>query len=413
MRAFFLLAVASSVLGCSGHYALEMREPHQLARSGQTADALTALHQKTDGAGWDELLVALDDGALLHRMGKWKESADALNRAIAIADERETVSVSEELVGRAPFRMANHEKQSLHALQALNYVQLGKLDDALVEARLTDLRQAKLGTETGASARSENFVTGSTVDETQRTYFEQLRFGRYLSALAWELSGKPEEAFIDYARTWELSAAAPPDAPSGVGVFAGTTLRLAKDLGRKELPSLEAKATTPPDPPLGTDGAVVVIVEAGFSPELALDERNQSYSLRAVARGSTPGSVVANGTPVVPETSSSIEDLAERRQFRGILIDRERSASVGVNTLMAVGGIILFPIGIPLLIKRGWESAIRLGQSWLMLPREFQVARLRLKAGRHTLQVPSLQGLVSREVEVHPGQTTVLVTQGP
>jgi hypothetical protein len=132
-----------------------------------------------------------------------------------------------------------------------------------------------------------------------------------------------------------------------------------------------------------------------------------------VPRSTLPGYLVAQGRPWVPEPLSSLEELATRRGVGGQLVDRERSASVGVNTALFVGFLVLFPVGMPLLIKRGYESGVRMGQSWLTLPAELQLARVRLPPGKHTVQVPTPTGLVEREVELRSGALTVLVTQGP
>lgn len=407
MKWLLLLCLASTGLACSGHYAQSMRNVHQLAREGRPDEAHQALKTQTDGTDWDALLVALDEGALLHRAGQWQQSADALNRAIAMANDRETVRLSEELFGRAPFRMAKHEKQALHALQAINYLQLGKIDDAVVEARLTDLRQGKLSREAEASAADEQFITGNTVDEKQRAFFEQLVFGRYISAVAWELEGRTDEAFIDYFRAYELAKRVPADARVSSAVMGPGLLRLARQLERPETAALE-KEISEAEPPLDKEGELLVVVEAGFGPELSLTDR-AGYSLSAIPRTAAPGYLVANGQPHVPEPMSSLEELALRRSYTGLLIDRERSASVGVNTALFFSYFLLFPVAMPLLIKRGWESGIRMGQSWFTLPAEFQLARVRLPAGKHTVRVPSPQGLVARDVHIRPGKLTVVV----
>lgn len=96
-----------------------------------------------------------------------------------------------------------------------------------------------------------------------------------------------------------------------------------------------------------------------------------------------------------------------------MVLDRERAASIGVNTVLFAGYVVLFPVAMPLLIKRGYESGVRMGQSWLTLPREFQVLRVRLPAGTHRIRGPSAKGLVDREVEIRAGKPTVVVTEGP
>jgi hypothetical protein len=402
-----------TLAGCSGHYLDTMASAHALARDGRSADAFVQLKARTDGTQWDALLVALDKGALLHRSQRWAESAEALNHAIELAEERETVRVGEEVFGRAPFRMANHEKQALHALQAINYLMLGKSDDAVVEARLTDLRQRRLQAETELSADSERFVTGSTVDEKQREFFEQLVFGRYVSGLARERSGDEPGAFIDYWRAVTLMRGAPADARIELAHLGPKLLRLAEKLQRPELDEVRRfYGGVAPEPMPGNEGEVVLLVEQGFAPLAVLDPELRAYKLVASTRDDKPLYAILDG-PVVPEVVSSIEELATRRGYRGLLIDRERSATIGVNTVLFVGFLLVWPVGMPLLIKRSWETTMRDGQSWALLPAEFAVARVRLPPGKHKVKVPGLTGLTEREVEVVKGQITVLTAEGP
>ena len=408
------LALAALVLtGCSGHYLDAMAPVHQLARDGRSGEAVDLLEAKTKGTQWDALLVALDRGALLHRAHRWAESAEVLNRAIAIADDRETVSIGEETFGRAPFRMANHEKQALHALQAINYLMLGKVDDAVVEARLTDLRQTRLQAEKERSAADERFVTGATVDERQRVFFEQLVFGRYVSGLARERSGDLDGAFIDYFRAVTLMQGAPPDARVALSHLVPKLLRLGAQLQRPELPALQAAfpGVAPEAPAAGT-GELVLLVEQGFAPRAVLDPKAQAYQVTPAPRAELPVYAVVDG-PVVPEVVSSLEELATRRGYRGLLVDRERSATVGVNTVLFLGYFVLFPVAMPLLIKRAWETTMRDAQSWALLPAELAVVRVRLPAGRHQVQVPGLGGLEAHEVDIAAGQATVLTADGP
>lgn len=405
MRAAHALAVVL-LTGCSGHYLQAMEPVHRLAREGKPAEAAELLKARTDGTQWDALLVALDRGALLHRAGRWQDSAEALNAAIAIADDRETVSLGEETFGRAPFRMANHEKQALHALQAINYLMLGKNDDAVVEARLTDLRQTKLQAEKERSAADEKFVTGSTVDERQREFFEQLVFGRYVSALARERAGDLDGAFIDYQRAWQIREGAPPDA------------RIEPQHLLPKLCALGLARQRPvptgcaPEPPAPGTGELVLIVEQGFAPRAVLDEQVRAYRVEPAPRAELPVYAVAGG-PVVPAVLTSLEELATRRGYLGLLVDRERSATVGVNTVLFAGYFVLFPVAMPLLIKRAWETTMRDAQSWATLPAELAVARVRLPAGTHTVKVPGLTGLVEHTVEVRAGEATLLVAEGP
>ncbi|MBK7861587.1 MAG: hypothetical protein IPJ65_23820 [Archangiaceae bacterium] len=413
MRAALLL-LAVGLTGCSGHYLDAMAPVHALAHQGRPAEGAALLERRTAKTGWDRLLVELDRGALYHRAGNWRASSEALNAAIALGDERETVSVSEELFGQAPFRMANHEKQALHALQAINYLKLAQNDEAVVEARLTDLRQRRLAAETDRSAANEHFVTGSSVDASQREFFDQLVFGRYISALAREQQGDLEGAFIDYYRALTLKRTAPLDARVEVEQLVPRVLWLADRLERPERDELKRwYPGVAPSGPAPGQGEVVVLVELGFGPHTQIDAVKHVLELIPAQRAELPLYAEAQGAPVVPEVVSSLEELAMRRGYRGVLVDRERSGTVGVNTALFFGYLLLPPLAVPLLLRRAWETTIRDSQSWELLPAEFAVARLQLPAGTHALQLPGLHGLERREVTVKAGAVTVEVVQGP
>ncbi|MBX7099618.1 MAG: hypothetical protein K1X89_18015 [Myxococcaceae bacterium] len=408
MKLLLVVAGFSVLSGCSGHYLNGVARSHELARAGEVDQALGEFHAVTDGQGWDALLVALDEGELLHQKGDLRGSTVALNRAAQLAEERETVSVSEEFLGKAPFRMASHEKQALHALQALNYLSLGELDEAVVEARLTDLSQEKLADEAAAAAKRERFLSGGTLRESQRPFFEQLAFGRYVAGLAYELRGDREAAFIDYWRAFELSSSAPADARVSPAALAPVLLKLGRALGRPEVAEVERRF--PGVQPAG-DAELVVIVEAGFGPVITATELGMQLDPRP--RAPMPDWVVVDGEPRLPSPMSSLEELALRRRHAGVVLDRERTASIGVNTAMVALVFPLFPVMAPLAMKRSYEGAVRLMQSWELLPAEFGVVRLSLMPGAHAVSVPTLRGLEARTVEVKPGVPTVLVTRAP
>lgn len=409
MKTLALVALVAMLSGCSGHYLNAVGHAHELARAGEVDAALAEHHAVTDGQGWDALLVTLDEGALLHQKGDFRGSTVALDRAAQLAEDRETVSVSEEFLGKAPFRMASHEKQALHALQALNALSLGELDEAVVEARLTDLSQEKLADESAGAAKRERFLSGGALRENQRPFFEQLAFGRYVAGLCYELRGDRDDAFLDYWRAFQLSSAAPPDARVTPRALAPVLLKLGRALGRPEVSEVERRF---PDVAPAGEAELVVIVEAGFGPIITAS-KDSGMVLEPRPRPPLPDWVVVDGVPHLPSPVSSLEELALRRRHAGVLLDRERTASIGLNTAMVALLFPLFPVMAPLAVKRSYESGMRMEQSWELLPAELGVVRLSLSPGTHTVSLPTLRGLEARAVDVKAGVPTVLVTRAP
>ncbi|QSQ23539.1 hypothetical protein JY651_00705 [Pyxidicoccus parkwayensis] len=88
---------------CTPSYVRHTAQVRELAEARHYPEALQALDAEAERESLDRLLVLADRGALLHRAGEWEQSARALHEAAELADERETVRLSQELFGSAPF----------------------------------------------------------------------------------------------------------------------------------------------------------------------------------------------------------------------------------------------------------------------------------------------------------------------
>ncbi len=92
-----------------------------------------------------ELLYWADLGSLYHYAGMYDSSNICLEKAFTIFDDLFTKSISNEAASLVtndnvrPYRSKPYEMIYLHQLAALNYMALGKPDDALVEGRRTQL----------------------------------------------------------------------------------------------------------------------------------------------------------------------------------------------------------------------------------------------------------------------------------
>jgi uncharacterized protein len=410
------LMLALLLWGCSTHYVDATAQARALADEGQEPAALQALEQTAQQKELDELLLLADRGALLHRAGEWERSAQVLNQVARLADRREVVTLGDEFFGRAPWRMGTLERQALHTLNTLNYLQLGDTDSALVEARLTDSLLIQARIEAEARAQVERGFALVPFDQKLRRYLEQLVIGRYLSGLAHELDGNEDSAFIDYYQAFLISQAAPPGAPSSVEHLVPSLLARARRLERPELPTLEKLRpdVAAEQAPAGT-GEVVVVIEAGKIPErfVAGAEGSKFWTVRARdwARGRA---VIEVGEQTAQaETVTSLENLLLRRGALGALTDTERVASSWVNVALLGSYVLLPPVGGALLLRRVFEVHTRMAQGWLSLPAEFQVGRLRLPAGTHEVRVVAAGLTLSRTVEVAPGRPSLVVVRVP
>lgn len=388
--------------GCAGDYVARtraVREAYQVEDYPRALGELEALEK--EGHPKDTLLVLLDKGMVLHAAGRWEESLQVLDAADRLSAELDAISLSEEAgvllsnERQRAYRGEDFEKLMISVFQALNYAQLGKDEDALVEVRRVNERLEKM-----------------IVDEKKP--YEHLAIARYIGGVLYEDQREWDSAYIDYAKALELE--------SRLGMLAEPLLRLAKRTGRDDAyASLLDRFPDVPHEPLGPgEGQVVVVVEAGLSPEK--ESHSRHYRPDAVElitvpvyvdRGYTPQAQVRVGEAAqAAVTVTSLAEVAKihlddrvgrmlAKQLAGAVVKAGVAAGAGALTKSEEVAYLTF-----LLLNLANEPDLR---SWLSLPAEFQLARFRLPAGRHTVQVDHGGLLPPREVEVRPGRVAVVV----
>jgi len=400
------LVLAALVLlsGCAGDYVARTHSLRGAYESGDYDRALSELDAvaKQD-SGNDSLLVLLDRGMVLHSAGRWRESLQVLAQADRLASELDAVSVSEEAGAlitnerRRAYRGEDFEKLMISVLQALNYAQLGQDEESLVEVRRVNERLRKM------------------IVEEKKPY-EQLAIARYIGGVLYEDQREWDSAYIDYASALELAP--------GLGELAEPLLRLAQRTGRQdEYERLLTRFPGLAHTPLGPDeGQVVVVVEAGRSPEKEpADRRVNSSELIQVPvyrERSQPARAqvgVESGPPKGAVTVTSLANVAAvhlddrmgrmlAKQVAGVGVKAGLAAGAGALAKSEAVGALTF-----LVLSATNQPDLR---SWLSLPAEFQVARLRLPAGLHTVRVEAPGLSTSREVEVKAGRVRVVVVRG-
>ncbi|GEN05883.1 hypothetical protein SAMN05443572_102997 [Myxococcus fulvus] len=204
--------------GCRASYVQHTAKMRTLADEGRFDEALAELDTaaRNEELELDPLLVAADRGGLLHRAGDWEGSSRVFVEASRLADEHEVVRLSEEFTGNIPWRMGALERQTLHTLNALNYLQLGRADEAAVEARLTSALNLQRHLMQRYDVQLEHHLLAIPIDEELRPYLVQSVIGLYVSGLAHEVAGNEESAFIDYLAAWRITRSAPRGAPSSM-----------------------------------------------------------------------------------------------------------------------------------------------------------------------------------------------------
>ncbi|ABC81836.1 COG3014 family protein [Anaeromyxobacter dehalogenans] len=386
--------------GCAGDYVSRTRAMREAYQAGDHERAAALAGEEVRrGPERDRLLALLDQGMILHAGRRWEESLPVLARAERLAASLEAISVSEE--GRAlleneqarAYRGEDFEKLMINVVQALNYAALGEDEDALVEVRRVDERLRKM------------------VQEEKKPY-QQLAVARYLGGVLWEDSGNPDSAYIDYADALRL-------APE-LGPLAEPALRLARATGRAD----EADALAAARPALGADplgaeeGQVVLVLEAGLSPEKRSSRQGAGPELLVVPVYVTrpwvrdAATLEAGARRADAVTVTSIEEVAQVHLSERI----GRIAAKAVASTVLKGGVAAAVGEATDSEVLGWLTFLALTstseadrRSWLSLPAELQVARLRLPAGTHEVEIRSGGKVLRRTVAVRPGRVTLLV----
>lgn len=178
-----VLAAALALGGCvSFSYMHDPVERALLTRTPQKA--LEALESR-NLPGSDKVLYHLDKGMLLRMQGEFEASNKALETARRAMEKLEAVSVTEQAMAVTVndslrgYAGARFERALLHVWKALNYLELGRLDEARVEMLQLDVLMKEQGPE------------------------QELPFARYLAGLVFEARGEWSDALIAYRKAYE------------------------------------------------------------------------------------------------------------------------------------------------------------------------------------------------------------------
>ncbi|MEM1452019.1 MAG: hypothetical protein AAGI22_23120 [Planctomycetota bacterium] len=250
-----LLACAVGAVGvlapsCAS-YNDKARVPIQAFERGnfERAEALFA-----DGVVYrSEFLVGAEAGMSAFAGGDFESALDHLRnaeRAVQAAEDRAILggeALTESMLSfvvnesQKTYTGEGYERVMLHAVLGLAYLSRGRADSVLVEARRVD----------------------ELLTSEERLYETEYRaggIGHFLSAIAYELVGKPGEAYIDYQRMYDKGVGGP--------LVGAALVRLAERLGRDEdlerwraLPGAASMELPPPDWP-----SVVLVAGIGMAP---------------------------------------------------------------------------------------------------------------------------------------------------
>jgi hypothetical protein len=254
--AVLVAALACLLTGCAQHAQVICR-PLELISQGDYAGAVRALDEtKIAGSKNDRFLYRVQRGHLLHLAGEYEASNREFELAVDIARELEPLSISETVTdytlneAARAYHGEDFERAYIHYYMALNYLAMDDLEEALVECRRVDQVFREL------DARYE--------EDTGRYQDDGLI--RYLSGLVYEARGERDEAFIDYRKAM-LAYEGETGAGTGAGVPAGLLRSfVCAGRGRRDedvaalVDSVEFTCGG------GPSAEIVVAVESGWAP---------------------------------------------------------------------------------------------------------------------------------------------------
>lgn len=253
----FALVLAQALLlgGCASH-SVTMVKVRESLIAGNTALALEEFNQQKKKDS--DLLYLLERGYLLHLNGQWEESNLAFESAERRADELYTRSITRNAAALItsdnvlPYRGSFYELQLVQYYRALNYLALGRPDEALVEARKSNfMLEQYSGVEEGqATARRNAFM-------------------HYMTGLLYESQGEVNDAIVSFRDAYRLYNEQSAGNPMAVPEWLDEDYySAAEHLGlTEETAALVARRPTVGErSAAGDENNLVIFFESGFVP---------------------------------------------------------------------------------------------------------------------------------------------------
>ena len=189
MKSFFL--VGFLLLSSCATYQNNVAPARKFLEEKNCEKALEQLEPLASKDSGDQLVYLMDYGTALQICGEYKKSIDVFLKAEKLSEQNDYHSASritgatllnEEMI---QYKGDTFEKLFLNVSLALNFIQLGQYDSALIEVRKMNQKFAALNAD-------------------NKKPYELNSFSKYLSGLIWELDKKYDDACIDYKDSYFL-----------------------------------------------------------------------------------------------------------------------------------------------------------------------------------------------------------------
>lgn len=369
-----LLLCAVAAAGCDSRRLARGREQFYANDPNLAAETLAPLTLKK---GKNEVLYAMERGTALHTAGRLDEANTEFLKAAERIRDQETKSVSKELAALAysdvarPYPGAPHERLLVHTFLMMDFFAAGRANDALVEAR----RAVEI------------------LEVADRPAWAEDPFTRFLAAVAFDIRGANDDAYIEYRKTAELAP--------GFPYAKAPLLRLARATGRADdllrwqaLPG-EANDLAP------GGGVLVAIVQTGGAPkkvqkQMFLPPHNRFVVPDLEDRPqATRGAVVrAAGRTALSFPLADVVRFAHAHLADQITMITAKETGRQVASEFVAGGLrnngALGGLADELWLAAFAALRVADTRSWETLPGRLQVAVIPLPAGTHDIEIQFL-----------------------
>lgn len=417
---------------------------------GHAAEALPKVRESTPGDD-TYVLDQLEKGRIAWLAGQdgvSKQGFAAADSRLAWEDNQARYRLSQGLAQAGSlltndqtmaYRAPDYERTMLHHYLALNYLQRGDAEGALVEvrranqvqeralkARADEVRKAKEKSEESEADGEMRQLMSRGAPELDRLIGQvkngfQNAYTFYFSGVLYEAAGDLNDAWVDYQRGYQIA----PDNQS----LQDALLRLARLRGSAdELKETEKKLGRKAPPPAKDQGQLVVLFEDGLIPArreiflpLPISTSSGDFRTFTVAvpyydnRASDTGPLTVSVGRQAGRTSSLVrleslaaKDLQERlpgmltRQALR-LVAKEQLRRSAAKEGGDVGNIL---VGIFNTLSERADT-----RSWLTLPAEASSWQGMVPVGEVQLQLGAGSAMRTLPLTVHAGRTTLVWVQ--
>lgn len=404
-RRLVALAVSlflSSVLSGCASYQSKVFEARNALTRHDYKKAIEELKPLAEKENDDQLVYLLDYAVALQLAGMRKESNEALLKADRIADLVDYQSVSriagslalnEEMV---QYKGDTFEKLFINAYLAMNFLELGQLDEALVEARRINEKYLKY--------RSDD-----------KKKFELNFFGKYLSAIIWEAGRNFDDAYIAYSEAYKID--------SSVSALREDLIRSAKLARRMDAYNdWKKKFTDVQEVPSWYDkslGELIVIYQQGWGPRKSPSRDEYRFPTLIPTYSETQKArLYINAKSYLSREVYDVQESAmlTLKEDQGILVAK-RLTGIATKAVLAdqvrqnnkaLGDLTWIVLNLT------DRADVR---QWSTLPQTIQTIRVPLAPGKYHFSIDGLgagemstgEVLADQEVEIKAGQKKFII----